>query len=390
MVRWLFVFLAFVLFPLYTRADTPPLPPRKVSLETLQSQLEKERSSQITLENRLGKAQEELETTRRDLVKLAENLQANEAELDRLEQNIDRLSKEEAELTARLEQDYGSIADLILALERIRRVPPESLIVRPGAPLQTAQSAMLLKATLPAVHRRAGLLSLQLGRLQNISHALKNDRTAALESRKTLESRQVEISSLVSKRERLFGEIQTDYEQNKRTVERLSREAKTLLDLIDKLEKEEKRQAASSRDRPVQVAYSNKMPEPGKPRTPVPGVITVNYGGIDAIGAKSQGISIEARPRALVVAPMNGIVRFAGAFKNYGNLVIIEHGNGYHSLIAGLYRIDAPLEARINTGEPVGQLPLTSSRGGRPALYYELRLNGQPVDPAGMFSDLKS
>ncbi|MCB9995716.1 MAG: peptidoglycan DD-metalloendopeptidase family protein [Rhodospirillales bacterium] len=132
------------------------------------------------------------------------------------------------------------------------------------------------------------------------------------------------------------------------------------------------------------------MPNKGTARLPVSGFITVGYGTTDEIGAYSQGIKLEARPGSLAVAPMGGIVRFAGQFKNYGNMVIIEHKNGYHSLIAGLHRIDAPVEGRINAGEPIGQLPLTSSRGGRPALYYELRRNGQPVNPADMIADLKS
>jgi septal ring factor EnvC (AmiA/AmiB activator) len=87
---------------------------------------------------------------------------------------------------------------------------------------------------------------------------------------------------------------------------------------------------------------------------------------------------------------MGGIVRFADDFKNYGKLVIIEHKNGYHSLLGGLGRIDSAVGQPVKAGEPIGILPKASSRGGKPALYYELRRNGNPVDPGLILADLQS
>ncbi|MBU0859836.1 MAG: peptidoglycan DD-metalloendopeptidase family protein [Alphaproteobacteria bacterium] len=84
------------------------------------------------------------------------------------------------------------------------------------------------------------------------------------------------------------------------------------------------------------------------------------------------------------------MVRFSGPFKNYGNMIIIEHKKDYHSLIAGLTRLDVREGTSVNAGEPVGSLPSSSSRGGKPTLYYELRQKGRPVNPATTFSGLKS
>ena len=112
----------------------------------------------------------------------------------------------------------------------------------------------------------------------------------------------------------------------------------------------------------------------------------IRYGQQDEIGATSQGIRIEARSGAMVVAPMGGIVRYAGPFKSYGNIVLLEHKNNYHSLIAGLGRIDTVVGQSVDSGEPVGNLG--TQAGDRPVLYYELRLNGEPINPARKFSDL--
>src|SRR5690606_23504711 len=106
----------------------------------------------------------------------------------------------------------------------------------------------------------------------------------------------------------------------------------------------------------------------------------------DDIGAKSEGIRIEARNGALVVAPLGGIVRYSGDFRNYGKMVIIEHKNGYHSLVAGLARIDTVEGQSLEAGEPLGVL--ATQNGQKPVLYYELRLNGQSVDPARKIGDL--
>ena len=85
---------------------------------------------------------------------------------------------------------------------------------------------------------------------------------------------------------------------------------------------------------------------------------------------------------------MGGVIRFSGHFKNYGNMVIIEHEDGYHSLVAGLEKIDTVVGQNIIAGEPLGLLHYEGSRSDKPVLYYELRYNGKAVNPAKKFSDL--
>jgi len=89
-------------------------------------------------------------------------------------------------------------------------------------------------------------------------------------------------------------------------------------------------------------------------------------------------LTIEARPGGQVVAPYDGRVEFAGPFRGYGQILIIEHGDGYHSLLAGLDRIDGAVGQRLAAGEPVGSMP---PDGHGAALYLELRRHGQPINP---------
>ena len=112
---------------------------------------------------------------------------------------------------------------------------------------------------------------------------------------------------------------------------------------------------------------------------PVSGTIATRYNQTSSAGVASRGITIETRPNALVTAPFDGVVVFAGPFRGYGQLLIIEHSEGYHSLLAGLGRIDGVLGQWVLAGEPVGIMEREQDEA--PRLYVELRRNGQPVNP---------
>ena len=103
----------------------------------------------------------------------------------------------------------------------------------------------------------------------------------------------------------------------------------------------------------------------------------------DEGGVRSKGITITSRPGAAVVAPYDGVVAFAGPFRGYGQLLIIEHSEGYHTLLAGLGRIDAAVGQHILAGEPVGVM----ENDGAPSLYVELRRDGQPINPLPWLAD---
>jgi septal ring factor EnvC (AmiA/AmiB activator) len=104
------------------------------------------------------------------------------------------------------------------------------------------------------------------------------------------------------------------------------------------------------------------------------------YGQPTRTGLTRKGITIETSADATVIAPYEGHVVFAGKFRGYGQLLIIEHSEGYHTLLADLERIDCVIGQWVTAGEPVGAMGRPGS-GDKPALYVELRRNGQPVNP---------
>jgi septal ring factor EnvC (AmiA/AmiB activator) len=120
---------------------------------------------------------------------------------------------------------------------------------------------------------------------------------------------------------------------------------------------------------------------------PVMGRLSSKYGEARQVageaGLMAKGITITSRPGAQVVAPFDGIIAFSGPFRGYGQLLIIEHSEGYHTLLAGMGHIDARVGQRVLAGEPVGIM----ENDGAPALYVELRRDGQPINPLPWLAD---
>jgi septal ring factor EnvC (AmiA/AmiB activator) len=351
---------------------------------SLGQKLTEHQKKQENLEQEVKKIERDLEGTRDDMVDLGKTIQSNEKTLQELETRIEKLEGEKSQIRNVLEKDRKSMADLILALERIRRVPPEAMIAKPGAPYKTAQSALLMGDIIPLLHKKAQSLKENLENIDRISADLEAKKEVALKASQSLEAEHEKLAEMAEKRERLFADTHADLETEKANVKRISKESRNLADLVLRLNESREKQRAEA---PVQKKPEEKITV-GQARLPISGIIRTRYDQPDSFGAPSKGISIEGREGALVVAPMGGTVRFAGHFKNYGNIVILEHEKGYHSLIAGLEKIDTVVGQGVSAGEALGLLHKASTPGERPALYYELRLDGRPVNPAAKFADL--
>ncbi|MCF8496526.1 MAG: peptidoglycan DD-metalloendopeptidase family protein, partial [Alphaproteobacteria bacterium] len=352
------------------RAANKP-PEEQVRLEDLKTSLAQEQEKQAALSKNADSLKNELEKTRRTMTALAADVQKNEKSLQALENKIADLSARKAEIDKRMEKDRAATGRLILALTRMKRQPPEAMIARPDKAVQTARSALIMKGIIAAIDSKTASLRADLDQLSELVENLEREKHEALKQSESLIARQEEMDALLKKREGLYASTMEDVKTANKTIQKISAEAKNLQDLLRKLDEARARaQAQAEADQRTrkrkdeteapQTKIANLSaappPRPGSARLPVPGAVTVAYDEPDSFGAPSKGITIEARAGALVVAPMGGTVRFAGPFKNYGNMVIIEHRDDYHSLIAGLEKIDTVVERQVGAGEPLGKL----------------------------------
>ena len=124
---------------------------------------------------------------------------------------------------------------------------------------------------------------------------------------------------------------------------------------------------------------------------PAQGKIVRTYGANDGFGGKTRGLFVATRAEAQIVSPADGQVEFAGTFRSYGQLLILNAGAGYHVLLAGIGEITAEQGQFVRAGEPVGVMGKSAAPGtiandqvqdGRPVLYIEFRKNGEAIDPS--------
>lgn len=381
------IILIGMLFSLSAWGQTAPMPTHH-PVQEMEQRLKEEQAAKEALEKELTALREDISGGKKTMLELAEDIKANEGELTAIEKRLEKLQEEKQEIQDRLGVDRESMAELILALQRIRRVPPEALLARPDAPLQTAQSAMLLQSILPDIYGRAEHLKDDLERLEKIVTQAEQEKKALQIKTAALSLRQAEMSTLLDVRQANIRKTQGDLVSREAEIKQISARASGLRDLIEKLD-EKRTQRETARATPLvrTLPKTDIIPKAGSGQLPVSGILRVRYGERDDIGAKAEGLRIEARNGALVVAPLGGIIRYTGDFRNYGQMVIIEHTDNYHSLVAGLARIDTVVGQSVVAGEPLGILG--ADNGDRPVLYYELRLNGQPVNPARKIGDLE-
>ena len=363
----------------------------KETLQQIEARMAEEKAKQQEIERKVTALESDMKGLKTKLIKTTSQVQKNETELDTVERKLSDLSARKQEITGKLEKDRSSLAELVTALERIRRLPPSALIARPGAPLQTAQASVVLGAIMPELNKRAEDFRTTLEELQRVENDLAENKEKLQSTSDKLKDNKQEMEGLMAERQDAIKKGRNDLDGQEKQVVALSRKASDLKDLIEKIEKERQAHARAEPEKVEGKKRKNRIDENqlggslaslGDALLPISGAIAIKYGQRDDLGASSEGLHINSRAGSVVVAPMSGVVRYAGPFKTYGSIVLIEHKNNYHSLIAGLGKIDTVVGQRVDAGEPVGKL------GSSPSLYYELRYNGQPINPARKFGGL--
>lgn len=368
-------------------------------------QVERDLNAADKAKAQLDAKAEELEKDLADLraraIQAADQQRTQAEELGRLEAALGELGEEEKSRLTRIEADRAALADLLGALQRLSRLPPDAMIAAPQTPGDTVKSALLLRSAVPELKVRADTLAKELQGLVNLRRQLAEQKDKATRAAESLILRQKDLATLVARREDLSKNTDNERARLAAQVASLADKAGDLKELIEKIEAERKAEAArkanAERARQAQLEADREQrardkvaglkrapPEPQSPGNlngmvaPVSGKVVQRFGQTDEVGATSHGLTYSGRTGAPVVAPADGTVVFAGPFKGYGLLLILEHASGYHSLLSGLGRINAQVGQRVLGGEPVGVL----SGDGDPTLYYELRRGGQPINPA--------
>ena len=345
----------------------------------------------------------ELLRLRQEKVRVATTIRETEARIFDFERQIQKLNSQETTKISELSRRREQFGQVLVALQRLSRLPPEAVFAYPTPPSDLVRTAILLRTAVPAIETRAQHLRENLTALELTRETIKARRADLRQATARLENRRRKLDQLDSAKSDAREKTLSARQIEAARLGRLTEEAQTLRELFDQLEQERVERARDT-GKPAAdqylVAPDNTGPrrlEPpdaltalppfelnpisaarGKLTYPVIGAVTGKYDGRVSKGQRRKGLTIETRPGAQVVAPFNGQIVFSGPFRRYGHLLIIEHGEGYHSLLAGMALVEGTVGQWLLAGEPVGLM--ARSQSGKPSLYMELRRNGQPVN----------
>jgi murein hydrolase activator len=373
---------------------------RQQDLDALQAEQQRAAEAEARLKAEIATLGEDRRTLNQALIETANRIRAAETRLAASEARRATLGDQERTIRQSLVERRAMIAEVLAALQRIGHRPPPALMVRPEDALQSVRTAMMLGAVLPEMRAEAQTLAADLTELLRVRGEVAAERERATRDIADLSNDRRRMALLVEERQKRQAQAEAALSEQRERLVKLAREADGLKDLISKLEHDIAARAAleASAARPNPAGFQDAgrlapsiafATAKGALPLPVNGVRLREFGAADGLGGSEKGLTVATRASAQVTAPCDGSVVYAGPFRSYGQLLILNAGGGYHVLLAGMERISVDLGQFVLTGEPVGLMggaaqaaSLVAVGSSQPVLYIEFRKDGTPVDPS--------
>lgn len=379
---------------------------------------------------------------RQQLVDTGNQTHDTEAKVLAAEARLASLDSNEDNIRVSLQSKRSLLIEVLASLQRMGHNPPPAMLVSPDDALQAVRTAMLLGAVLPEMRQETQALIADLQELSRVRVAITAQRDTLKQALQDLAENRTRTQLLVEERQKVLAQEQNTLSSEQAHATTLAQQAANLKDLIARMEREvaPAQRAANSAD----AATVGQAANPAKPslaalqdpsrltpalpfdqtkgllRLPVTGSISRSFGADDGNGGQFKGMTLTTAPGANVTAPCDGWVVFAGNFRSYGQLLIINAGGGYHVVMAGMDKINVGLGQFVLTGEPVAAMgsdqalgaqasivSQTAAKGSQtdfgaeattaalsgasttsqPALYIEFRKDGTSIDPTPWWSN---
>jgi septal ring factor EnvC (AmiA/AmiB activator) len=368
-----------------------------------------------------------------DLIEAGKQVQASEAKLSGTEAKLAELTDQVTVIRNSITDRKETIVKMLSAMQRIGRTPPPALVTRRDDALAVVRSAMLLAQVFPELKYQADNLSQELDGLVQLETGIREQRDAEKSETDRLAAERGRIDKLLEEKKVKLAQSEAELAATRQAAEQQAAEETELNALIARLDERiakaevaqynaevatekalrarEQQQALATpgnekvieiKPESTKIAFASParlkpaMPfELTKGTLPLPaqGKRLKRFGEADGVGGTLRGISLQTRGEARIIAPTDGWVVYAGPFRSYGNLLIINAGGGYHVLLAGMGRIDVSLGQFVLAGEPVAVMGAALQAGqgnndnSRPVLYVEFRKDGRPIDPGPWWAE---
>ncbi|MBB4065462.1 murein hydrolase activator EnvC family protein [Gellertiella hungarica] len=369
-----------------------------------------------SLQDNINALQQTSATLRSKVIESAGRRREIEARIAAGERRLAELEVRQTTIRGSLHERRALLAEVLAALQRMGRNPPPALLVTPEDALASVRSAILLGAVVPGMRRQTDQLMADLADLARVRADIETEKSTLNGDMANRLEEERRMDLLIARNEALSQENAATIEEERRKAEALAARARSMDELIASLEKdiasareaaeaarlaEEKRKSMTEAER--QKARETALANPDQNRIapaipfgdlkgqlvlPVNGETLRRFGDDDGTGHGAKGITVATAPGALVTAPADAHVVFAGQFRSYGQMIILNTGDGYHLVLTGMDAIKTAQGKFVFAGEPLavmGEKRVASAAAlaletDRPTLYIEFRKDGKPVD----------
>jgi septal ring factor EnvC (AmiA/AmiB activator) len=367
------------------RAQVPTAADQRARLATAQREASAAAARADMLARRAAGERNAADRARIEEASLAARVTAAAAELAGAKARAALVDQRLAGQRARLGGAQAPVARLLAALQSLARRPTVVAIAQPGSVDDLVHVRAVLGSALPVVRARTAAVRADVVRMRSLQASAAAAAEALARTRAKLETDRVALATLeATHRQRsralgrgAMGEADRALalgEQARDLVDRMTEEGSAATTAIDL--------AAIDGPRPRPVAAGSVVPDAprGVYRLAVRGRLVTGFDEVSVSGVRSRGLTFAVAPAAPVVAPAAGVVRYAGRFRAYGVVVIVDHGGGWTSLIAGLGETAVKVGTPVAMGAPIGRAPTVDE----PRITVELRRRGRPIDMAAL------
>ncbi|USP00936.1 peptidoglycan DD-metalloendopeptidase family protein [Bartonella taylorii] len=324
------------------------------------------------------------------LIKAAKAERAATNDIVEREEKLKKMIEKQAQIYQSLKNNRAEFAEVLALLERMGLNPPPALMVRTEDALASVRSSVLLGAIVSQMQKKIQVLTASLKELTNLRHSITTEYAALKTKMQNQVEQQKRLELLLDEKAKLQKKSEEELTEQQQKNIILAKKAQSLEELILELD----RQSKLSSDVSVQVQKNLQLLEQANFESRKGSLLFPVAGKkIQHMNSSSQitrfGEMIETEAAAVVISPADALVAFAGPFRSYGQLIILNVGNGYHIVLIGMSRINVTQGQFVLAGEPLGTMGMQFIANSvaldigktTPMLYIEFRKQGKPVNP---------
>lgn len=337
----------------------------------------------------------ELQNIMRSLDRKESELKQLDRDLQTVEGGIGRTGQEIERVTHEAQQKQIQIEKRLASLYKAGELGAIRMFFSAESFPQMAENMRYMRSVLMQDKRIFAEYNQKVEELQNLKAKLEHEAVRKERLKGNIALKKQEIEGEKQKKADYLNRVRQDRKGHEASLRELQANASKLQSMIERLEALSRRKAAEKHDPKARNKPLPELPpvpdrgfssQKGRMKMPVKGEIIETFGKHKHPEFNSytftKGIVIAAQIGTDVRAVYDGTVIFADYFKGYGNMIILDHGGGYFSLYAYTSRVSRKVGAEVNRGDTIATVGDVDSPKG-PALYFEIRQQGKPIDPSG-------